>query len=245
MKHKDIITRGDQLLAMTKTKTFKGRSLLKSALGDKKRKQQWLKAIKHDSRMIKKIPDDCRTSEFLIDAINIKPKVFRFLTDEQKTNDVCLAAIMQDHDNINDISSENQTQEMRDVADRRRKLYYLFYQEVQDDRPIEILEIVTRNGAKLEHVPDDMCTPEMCIAAVKQNYNAFRFVPKRFQTREVCLLAVGVYGMNLYYVAPENITLEICTAAIKQNKFARQYVPETCVKLSKCINGVNVFDFEY
>ena len=59
----------------------------------------------------------------------------------------------------------------------------------------------------------DHQTPEICLAAVKQNGLALQYVIISKRTPEVCLAAVKQNGNSLEYV--EEQTHEICLEAIK------------------------------
>jgi hypothetical protein len=87
-------------------------------------------------------------------------------------------------------------------------------------------------------VPDEIKTPELCIAAVKQNGFALEFVPKDLMTTEVCLAAVYRYGCALEYVPESLKSAEMCLAAIRQNALALEYVPENLKTLELCLEAI-------
>ena len=65
-------------------------------------------------------------------------------------------------------------------------------------------------------------TPELCLAAVKNNGLNLEFVKE--QTPELCLAAVEQDGIALKYVKKQ--TPEICLAAVNNNGWALQFVKE-------------------
>lgn len=67
---------------------------------------------------------------------------------------------------------------------------------------------VQQDGMKLADVPDDFKTPEICLAAVRNNRFAFQFVPEKFKSIEVCVASLRVGWFNLpnpYEHIPEGI----------------------------------------
>jgi hypothetical protein len=52
------------------------------------------------------------------------------------------------------------------------------------------MEKVKGNGMALRHVPMELRTYELCLAAVEQDGEALEFVPEALITAEVCLAAV-------------------------------------------------------
>jgi hypothetical protein len=75
-------------------------------------------------------------------------------------------------------------------------------------------------------VPEELRTPEICLAAVKQDGSALYYVPEKFKTPEIYRAAVNQNGLALKYVPEQFKTPEIYLAAVKQNGLALAYVPE-------------------
>lgn len=65
---------------------------------------------------------------------------------------------------------------------------------------------------RLRNIPDDMKTPELCLAAVKQDGMALEYVPDHLKTPELCLTAVRKHGLA-YLVVPDRlktVEMSIC-----------------------------------
>ena len=69
-------------------------------------------------------------------------------------------------------------------------------------------------------------TEELCLIAVKQYWDALRYVPKHLRTEQICLIAVKQYGRALYYVPEHLRTEQLCLIAVKQTWKAFEFVPE-------------------
>jgi len=75
------------------------------------------------------------------------------------------------------------------------------------------LAAVQKHGINLAHVPWEMRTPELCMAAVQNHGIALGHVPREMRTFELCLTAVQNHGAALFNVPPELCTDEMCYAA--------------------------------
>jgi hypothetical protein len=84
------------------------------------------------------------------------------------------------------------------------------------------------NRGKLESIPFESRTPELCLVAMSWKTNEFRHVPDSLKTPEICLAAVQRYGFLLEYVPVPLRTLAVCIAAIQEEKDGKllSFVPE-------------------
>jgi len=55
----------------------------------------------------------------------------------------------------------------------------------------------------VQHLPDELKTGELCLAAVKQNGKTLEYVPDALKTEELCLAAVQNDDCALAYVPEE------------------------------------------
>ena len=106
--------------------------------------------------------------------------------------------------------------------------YYI--EREDDDFYYEYLQTLHEKIEKLEN------SYEYLKALVKANkskapfYSILKLIseklPKKFMTKEICLLAVKNDGMSLRYVPKELLDYEICLSAVENNGSAIEYVPE-------------------
>jgi hypothetical protein len=107
-----------------------------------------------------------------------------------------------------------------------------------------LLDILTRNGMKLEHIPKHeikeihvvaavrntglairyapIINMRICSFAVSQNGLALQYVPKKYRTDKICMIAVKQNGLALEFVIKQ--TKEICLIAVKQNPLSICYM---------------------
>ena len=98
----------------------------------------------------------------------------------------------------------------------------------------EILEKIKKNGWSLQLYDR---TPERCLAAVKQDGRALRFVHKKYKTYEVCLEAIK-NGGALSLVPRELLTAEFCLEAVKHNGIALKSIPFNLITSKMCLVAV-------
>lgn len=101
--------------------------------------------------------------------------------------------------------------------------------------PENWLEEVSRHGWKLEEVPEEHRTRELCEAAMEIWPNALQDVPERFRTPSQYEKAVREEGLNLELVPEELKTAELCLAAVKNRGTALEYVPEELKTEELCL----------
>lgn len=93
------------------------------------------------------------------------------------------------------------------------------------------LKAVKRNGLILEIITKQ--TPEICLAAIKENWASLKYVKSDQQTPELCLAAIQINEFALMYIEAKNQTREICLAAVQKHGCALKYVvnqtPEICL----------------
>ena len=90
----------------------------------------------------------------------------------------------------------------------------------------EALKIVQNNGRRLDEVPTEYRSPELCRAAVQHSGSSLEFVPPVWKDEELCLTAVKKNGYALMWVPRKLRTLDICRAAVKNDPDALRYAPQ-------------------
>nr|AGS51767.1 Lea protein- soybean [uncultured bacterium contig00046] len=122
-------------------------------------------------------------------------------------------------------------------------MQFLYYSKNMTDYLAE----VQKDGHNLQYVPEELRTPELCLAAVKKTGNALRDVPIDLRTEEICFAAVSAeYKFDvrelmhgcLGYVPAELKTAKMCLAAVKSYGLNLYDVPDHLKTLELCIIAV-------
>ena len=142
---------------------------------------------------------------------------------EQRTPDICLAAVKKNGNNIIYVPEDLRTPEICSLA-------------------------VNHNGDNLNIVPEKYKTPELCLKAVqnirRDQRDQFHLnaVPEDLRTQEICSLAVNYNGFNLYYVPKKYKTARLCLEAVQNAKgqFLLRSVPEQLRTPEICLEAVRI-----
>ncbi len=103
--------------------------------------------------------------------------------------------------------------------------------------PEMCLAAVSENPWMLDRVPKHMRTPEMCLIAVSKRCQALGNVPNNLKTPEMCLKAVSCFREEscvLLFVPETMRTPEVCLAAVSQNGRELQWVPDNMITPEIC-----------
>ena len=86
----------------------------------------------------------------------------------------------------------------------------------------DVMKKILVNGKYIKSVNQ---TPERCLAAVRQNGLALKFIDLEIQTTEMCFEAVKQDWRALQHCSATLVSNRMCVEAISQNGLALQYVP--------------------
>ena len=138
---------------------------------------------------------------------NLKEEIKgKSIDPKSRTNDENTKSAEQTKEPVNDEPdfTKDEQQQMKDI------------QNVSNEK----LGMVQKDGMTLKNIAIEHQTPEICLAAVKQNGLALGYVEE--QTPEICMAAVKQNGLALEHVKDQ--TPEICMAAVKENPEAEKYI---------------------
>ena len=126
---------------------------------------------------------------------------FEFISDDEKTNKLCVIAVKQYGQNLRSIPKNKITDEICKLA-------------------------IQQNYHAFKYVPTDKKTYELCKTAVQQAGNALQYVPDNKKTDELYKIAVQQNGYALQYVPEDKKTIDICRIAVSQCIDSLYFVPE-------------------
>ena len=198
---------------------------LKEIPDDFRTEEICLAAVQEEGNELEFVPDKLKTEEICFEAVKKRSMALEFVPDKLKTEEICLEAVQKNAFALQYIPDKLKTMKicLAAVQQNGRALFH-----VPDKlKTAEIfLAAVQENGDVIQDVPDKLKTEEICLAAVQRSAMAFSFVSDKLKTAKICLAAVKKNGGNLEYVPDKLKTEEICLAAIKDDEDALEYVPE-------------------
>ena len=114
--------------------------------------------------------------------------LLKYLTDENKTEELCEIAIKSYPSSFNYVPRNMQTDKICELVIYHDwcMIKYVPYDKITD----EMYEYaISKNGNLLQHVPENKKTYKLCKIAVQTNGFALKYVPDNKQTSEICAIA--------------------------------------------------------
>lgn len=88
------------------------------------------------------------------------------------------------------------------------------------------LEVVKESFSLANKYPNKENFSYECFKkAVKQGVNVFRYVPEKYKTEELSLIATKMNGLSIMFLSEAGKTEKVYLAAVKQTGLALEYVP--------------------
>lgn len=157
-----------------------------------------LRDVSRNGFLIKFLTEDQRTQDVCIAAVQNDPHVMSYLTTEQRTADVCMAAVKKFGYPIYFVSEEMRTQDICIAA-------------------------VKKSGLALKHLSKEQKTENVCMAAVNQCGRALQYVPAEMMTQRVCIVGLGQNGHAIQFLNDAQRTPAVCLAALRSEPSAIKY----------------------
>lgn len=196
-----------------------------SFLPEKFRGQEtYLTAVAHSAEAFERVPYEERTPELCLAAVRKHSSCLMDVPEHLQTAE--LARIAAENGNLEDVLEELKTPELCLTAIRAKGNSALGYVPESMMTPELYHDAVRHSYGNLFYVPNSMLTLEMSMEAVRDFKHSAKEVPLRFR-KEVYLEAVRRNGWNLEYVPAESVTPEMCLEAVGQiGKGILNWVPE-------------------
>lgn len=86
----------------------------------------------------------------------------------------------------------------------------------------------------LRHMPEDICTLELCVRAMKAYPEAVEYLPERFRRPELYMLAAREWPLALKRIPVWYRTEAVCTMAVVSRAEAFAYVPDEVMTPDLC-----------
>jgi len=104
----------------------------------------------------------------------------------------------------------------------------------------DLLAHVMKNGYSLTGIPVELCTVDMCVAAIKSTAGSiFEEMDDALKTPEICDLAVRWLSGNLAYVPLKMHSKSIIMSALRDNGNMLVYVMDNDKTYDVCLAAVS------
>ena len=162
-------------------------------------------AVRKDGRALRYVPDKLKDWNMVLTAVIFDGTLLQYAPDYLRTEEICLEAVKQNGYALKWVPKIHKNSEILEAA-------------------------VEQNGTALEFCPAEKITKELCYTALShqtmRKYSKLQFVPPRFYSKELFLLAVEMNPYELDAVPMEFRKDEkICRAAVLQIPEMIEHVP--------------------
>lgn len=193
------------------------RERLKNKAGLPDKTQDLLDLVKSDASLaLAMLQRSLSTPAITLNDIKQNGHLVKFLSADQRTEEICAAAVAEDQFVITHLSKAERTEKVC-LAAARTSGDALFFMDAQERTPAVKMASVKRTGLAIRHLSHNEMTVELCDAAVKKYGRAVEFVPDTFRQPQVCLSAVQECGLAIKHLKHKHRSHHVCLAAIMQN----------------------------
>lgn len=214
------------------------------------RNNVYIAAVSQNGMAIQFIESKHQTDEIRNAAIDNTYKAINYITNP--SNEICMKAIIQNPRMISYIGIMIKYEDVCLEAIKRdgRMLEYLDkdirYVNGKLEHFSHMKEIyceiaVQQTGIALKYVPRRFLTESLCVMAIKQTYHAYKHVCQFGLLEEFNLKVAAINGLVLKYIPVEQQTEAVCLTAIKQNIKAFKYLIKKYPSVLKYAVGVDCF----
>lgn len=169
-------------------------------------------------------------------------KAITTTTYKNITEDICLAVIDKDPFDLPRIPEEKRT--YRVCYEAVSKDGYLLKYVPRDIITYNIcLKAVSKESlysSPLQFVPSKFKSYEICVEALKWNYDAIQYVPKKYRIQSRIIRAIQYNPLAISVLKPREISYKAAHTAVKKDIRTILYVPDKY--LLRIINDFNISD---
>lgn len=179
-------------------------SLIRNSPGVRKPTKCYLTTVQHDGMKLAEVPENFKTLAICLAAVRNNRLAFQFVPEKFKSIDVCVASL-----EVGWFNLPNPYQHIPKIILHTAEFWDTAMQRLY-------LDAVKISGTKLERVPEEGRTPEVCLIAVQRWGRALQFVPEKLKTPELCLAAVRQDYRAIIYV-PKKYFFRLYSNGVLQN----------------------------
>lgn len=148
--------------------------------------------LDRDDPLLKYIKQTPIVVAFLLEFYGIS--CFKYLNDEYKTEQICKKAVNCNPAYIQYVPQNLQTEELVDYAvDNLQEKFHEFIPKIFDNTKLnerQLLKLTKHNANLAINSLKHLKFPSVCLQLVNQNGLNLKYIPKEFQTEEICAAAV-------------------------------------------------------
>jgi len=210
---------------------------------------------------IKYIPKDKQTEEMAKIAVSLDGFALAWITEKNKTDEICDIALKNNLACINDLKDGFLTEEkcIDLICDKEvmineipEKFYTPKFVEkcIELDKPLlrtimmmdiseeSLLIMIKHDSSYISNIPITKLTQDFCDKSIKTNKFSMMYIPKRFLTKEVCYKHISNV-ISIDEIPKEFIDEKMVEKSIKGNPFSITKIPEEFLTQELCDKSFN------
>ena len=206
-------------------------------------------AIQNDPYNIRYIPDYMLSREFIESAVTCEGNTLQYISRERLNVEICRKAIENDYMALQHVPFEFRNEDLCRIAAKRalsdprndsyRVLSYIPYTFICNETIRQLHDSGVSGEAMAQAITNkEVMSPGMCDKLFEWDYNAYKYFPHLYKSKEMTEKAVSLNGILLAYVPSKRIDEELCLKAIKNSYKAMEFVPVGIKTPDFCLKAV-------
>jgi len=208
-------------------------------------------AVYHDGLQLKHVPVDVVTAELCHIAVTNNPHALQHVPPKLQTLELANLAITSGYVPIDgsirpdllpavkELRMEYQISKI-DCEPEAQPVHYKYVEPLDPRTLQEYMDMVSVNGYKLDNVPREHRTMELCLAAIRKHPLALKYVPAKHRTPELYLTAVARLPTLISSLPEYSRTLRVMKMAVDADPTVYVYTPKNLLgKIKKYLNETN------
>lgn len=178
--------------------------------------QLYYNIIKEKKDFVKDIDKSILTKEITLYAFENFDYWIAHFPKQYLTIDICLLALNKHYENIKYIDSYLQTKKMIELIKDNITSSYFKYINPKFQTIELCLKLINDNPTIILYFRKDLLTTDLLLYSINNNYDVFKYLDDNLKTYEMCKLIAEKYG-NIIFIPDKFLTNEIYILALNKN----------------------------
>lgn len=208
-------------------------------------------AVRIDPYNIGHIPDYMLSQEIIDSALRIEGNTLQYIPKERLNAGICHKAVGNDYRALQHVPSQFKSEELcriaiqGAIADSTNEGYHILshipYTFICNEAIGHFNKLsVSAEAMAKAIVNKEVMSGTMCEKLFEWDYNAYKYFPHLYKTKDMTEKAVSRDGTLLAYVPPKQVNEGLCLTAINSTYKAMEFVPAAIKTADFCLKAVKI-----
>lgn len=187
-------------------------------------------AVRSYPAAIRYVPDKFYNLEILQLAVRADAQILKIIHKKDIDQNLCNLVLDHDNFNLDCVPEQFRTIDICTRAVEQNGINLQFVPQKLKSLSICMIALArTRSSTIFEFVPKELIDDEICLAALKSDYNCLSKIPQSMLTEEMALILVSKKA-SLLTVLPKSLkTPEICLRAVEKSPESFNFIPNNAI----------------